>query len=125
MEDRFVTDGFLRENKECVFVFGDNTLRKGKGGAAKLRDHQNSYGFITKIYPDNRDNSFYRPNCYEEVFKSEIERLKIEATSNPDNIYMVSQLGAGLANRYKIWDKIIKPRIKIELKGFKNIEFLW
>ena len=38
-----MTKKFLDENPFSIFVFGDNTLRLGYGGAAILRDHPQSY----------------------------------------------------------------------------------
>ncbi|MFW6247319.1 MAG: hypothetical protein ACOC22_04075 [bacterium] len=62
--EEIITRKYLKENPEHIFVFGDNLLRKGYGGAAKLRDLPNTYGFITKKYPDNKDESFYTPDEY-------------------------------------------------------------
>jgi hypothetical protein len=55
-----VTQEFLDLEPDSYFVFGDNLERWGYGGAAKLRDHPNAIGFITKKFPDNRDSSFYK-----------------------------------------------------------------
>ena len=43
-----ITQKYLREHSNEIFVFGDNILRKGHGGAAALRNEPNTYGFITK-----------------------------------------------------------------------------
>ena len=116
---------YLKEHPNEVFVFGDNVERKGKKGAAILRDEPNSYGFITKRYPSNFDKAFYKPSNYKEVYKEEIKWLIKEITNNPNKIYLISQVGAGLANRYKIFEEIIKPNIKKDLKKFENVRFLW
>jgi len=42
-----ITAQYLKENPDHIFVFGDNTVRKGFGGAAKFRDFPNTYGFVT------------------------------------------------------------------------------
>jgi len=49
--DVFITESFLNENPNTIFVFGDNLKRIVCGGAAALRYHKQSYGFITKKYP--------------------------------------------------------------------------
>lgn len=46
--DFIVTKEFLDQNPNAVFIFGDNRRRLGYGGAASLRDHPQTYGFITK-----------------------------------------------------------------------------
>lgn len=72
---KIIDEKFLRDNPDHIFVFGDNRLRTGKGGAAKLRDEPNVYGFITKKFPNNQESSFYRPEEYQKVFEREIEKL--------------------------------------------------
>jgi hypothetical protein len=122
---KYVDATFLRANSDCVFVFGDNLDRRGKGGAAVLRDEPNTYGFITKKKPLNTDSAFYHPNEYEEVYKNEIEKFMHEALDNPDKGYLISKLGAGLANRFDIFEKIIEPNLKKDLDGLHNVAFLW
>ena len=117
---RYVTAEFLRENPNVVFVFGDNLIRKGKGGAAKLRDEPNTYGFITKKYPNNEDTSFYRPKEYWQVFVGELSNLHREILLHPDKTFLISKLGAGLANRYHIYEEVIKPELEI-FRGLKNV----
>jgi hypothetical protein len=67
-----VTKQFLDNNENAIFVFGDNQLHIGKGGAAILRDHPRAYGFITKKYPDNDLDAFYTASEYQEVFEREL-----------------------------------------------------
>jgi hypothetical protein len=118
-----ITEKFLRDNPNMVFVFGDNLLHVGKGGAAILRDEPNAYGFITKKYPNNNDASFYRPEEYEEVFEEELSILMISIINNPNKIYLITKLGAGLANRYHIYEKVIKPGLEV-LDAFENVRIL-
>ena len=117
---KYVTEKFLRNNPNVIFVFGDNTIRKGKGGAATLRDEPNTYGFITKKYPNNNDRSFYRPPEYADVFYAELLQLAKEIEKNPKKTYLISKLGAGLANRYKIYEVVIEPGLK-KLELFENV----
>ncbi len=117
---KYVTEKFLRDNPNVIFVFGDNLIRKGKGGAAILRDEPNTYGFITKKAPNNNDDSFYRPNEYLDVFYAELLQLAKEIEKNPEKTYLISKLGAGLANKYKIYEGLIEPCLK-KLELFKNV----
>jgi len=119
-----ITKEYLNNNPNYIFVFGDNTLRKGKGGAAKLRDEPNSYGFITKKYPNNQNNSFYKPEEYQYVFDIEFEKLKDLIIKNPNKKFLISKLGAGLANRYHIFEEIIEPQLQ-KLKKYLNVSFLY
>lgn len=122
--ERFLSAADLRARPNDIFVFGDNTLRVGKGGAAALRDEPNAYGFITKRVPTNADDSFYRCEDYQEVFEEELKKLTDQILSNPDKTFMISKLGAGLANRYQIFEGIIEPGLKTLLQ-YPNVEFLF
>jgi len=119
----YITAEYLQKNTDKVFVFGDNLIRKGIGGAAYLRRQPNTYGFITKRYPDNKDKSFYKPDEYLPVFENEMVRLIKEIEMHRDRTYLISKLGAGLANRYHIYEHIILPRIGV-LRRYENVKFL-
>lgn len=120
-----ITQEFLDENPDCYFIFGDNLIREGIGGAAKLRFHPHAVGFITKKYPDNNDNSFYRPEEYSSIFFEELKKLKTLIQRKPDKTFYISQLGGGLANKFYIWQKLIKHNIIRELGNFSNVIFCW
>lgn len=124
-ENFIVTKQFLDENPNAVFVFGDNLRRVGYGGAAVLRDHPQTYGFITKKNPDNRDESFYTPDNYRMDFLAYAVELQIFIEKNIDKTFYISQLGGGLANRYKIWENVIKPGLEKYFSCYNNVVFLW
>lgn len=121
----FITENFLEENPNAYFVFGDNLIRKGMGGAAALRHHPRAIGFITKKKPDNKDSSFYKPEEYQPIFLEEIKKLEITIEKHPEKIFYISQIGGGLANRYRIWEKVIKQNIVNKFKDFHNVVFCW
>ena len=124
-ENFIMSEDFLDKNKRAIFVFGDNTLRQGYGGAAALRDHPQTYGFITKKYPDNHDTSFYKPEDYNSIFFDELIKLRVLISDEPFKTFYVSQLGAGLANKYNIWEKVIKEGLEKNLQQYPNVVFLW
>ena len=84
----------------------------------------NTYGFITKIFPDSKDTSFFKPNWYFRIFEHGVFRLKILIESNPQKTFLISKLGSGLANKYGIWKKVVKPGIE-KIRDFSNVVFLW
>lgn len=122
--EQIITREYLRSNPNHIFVFGDNLLRVGRGGAAKLRDEPNTYGFITKKAPTYKDEDYYTPEEFEDVFLNELIKLQLLISATPNKTYLISKIGAGLANKYKIWDKIIEPNLKKQL-SFDNVKFLW
>ena len=125
IENLKVDKQYLDDNPHCVFVYGDNLIHKGHGGAAYLRDHPRAVGFVTKKYPDNRDSSFYKPEEYEQIFWACVKELKNRIARSPNTTFLISKLGAGLANRYGIWESIIKPNLANELVMFDNVVLLW
>jgi hypothetical protein len=120
-----ISQEFLDNNPDSYFIFGDNLIREGMGGAAILRYHPHAIGFITKKYPDNKDNSFYKPEEYSPVFFEELEKLKIIIQKRPDKKFYISQLGGGLANKYRIWQKLIRHNLVKSLENFDNVIFCW
>lgn len=120
-----ITQDFLDRVPNAYFIFGDNLERCGYGGAAALRDHPHAFGFITKKFPDNRDSSFYTPDEYQEVFFEELYKLVKTVERRPDKTFYISQLGAGLANRYKIWEKLIHHNLVLSLEKYDNVVFCW
>jgi len=120
-----LTHEFLDCNPSAYFVFGDNLERWGRGGAAKLRDHPHAIGFITKKFPDNKDESFYKPEEYSPVFFEELKKLKVIIEQRPGKTFYISQLGGGLANKFRIWQKLISHNLTKELEKFDNVIFCW
>jgi hypothetical protein len=120
-----ITYEFLDSNPTAYFIFGDNLIKKGYGGAAKLRDHPHALGFITKKFPDNDDSSFYRVDEYKHVFYEELHKLHTIIKKYPDRTFYISKLGEGLANRYNIWENLIQKNLLTFLKKFDNVVFCW
>lgn len=124
-QEKFITAEYLQNNTNVIFVFGDNTQRIGSGGAAILRYEPNTYGFITKKFPDYEDSSFYTVEEYREVFSKELQLLIDKIENEPDKTFLISKIGAGLANRYNIFEEVIYPQLKEALCYYDNVEFLW
>lgn len=120
-----ITEEFLNNNPEYIFVFGDNTQRQGLGGAAALRHHRQAVGFITKKTPGGEDKDYFTPENYIEVYLREISHLRKRIKDNKDKTYIITPLGAGLANRFKIFEQIIEPTIKSLLSDLNNVEYTW
>jgi len=116
---------FLDNNPTSYFVFGDNLQKRGKVEAAALRDHTHAIGFITKKFPDNEDGSFYRPEEYSSVFFEELKKLEAIIKRHPNKTFYISKLGAGLANKYRIWELLIHHNLVLTLEKYDNVIFCW
>lgn len=120
-----VTERYLDDHPNVIFVYGDNLLHQGRGGAAALRWHPQAYGFVTKRRPSLSERSYYRPDEYRPVFDQELARLRDEIQSHPDRIYLISKLGSGLANRYHIYDEIIGPVLQKLSQDYPNVHLVY
>jgi len=119
-----ITQEYLRDHPDHIFVFGDNMIGKGKKDAAIHRDEPNSYGFITKKRPSYDNNAYYKPKEYESVFKEEMRKLVRDIEVCPHLTFLISKLGAGLANKYGIYEKVIHDGLRV-LKKYPNVKFLF
>ena len=124
-KDIIITQKFLDSNPDSYFVFGDNIIREGMGGAASLRYHPHAIGFITKKFPDNQPESFYKPEEYSEVFFEELKKLKTIIEKRSEKKFYISQLGGGLANKFRIWERLIRHNLVRTLENFDNVIFCW
>ncbi len=120
-----ITAEWLDDNPDYVFVFGDNTIGEGMGGAAALRYHNQAIGFVTKRRPSDSDSDFYKVDEYIDRYIREVDRLRTTVKNYPNTIFLISKLGAGLANRFGIFEQIIEPTIKVLLSDLRNVKFLW
>lgn len=118
-----ITKEYLRANPNRIFVYGDNQLRKGKAGAAKLRDEPNTYGFITKRFPSMNDKAFYTKEKYRPIMMLELRKLVDLIEQNRDKDIFVSRVGSGLANKYGIYD-MIKPELENIAELYDNVILL-
>jgi len=119
--EHYITEKFLKNNPNVLFIFGDNTLGVGKGGAAQLRDCENAIGFITKKYPNNEDTSFYTVSNYYKMFAKELHMLVKLIESNLDKKIYITPLGSGLANKYHIFERMIRPSLLDLEKQYDNV----
>ena len=121
----WVTEEFLKEHEKDVwFIFGDNSCRTGKGGAAKLRDCPNAWGFITKRYPSYAETAYFNPDNYLLTFLEEQKRFIKFIEENQDRWILVTKLGSGLGNKFGIFDAMIGPWLET-LEKYENVILLY
>lgn len=125
LSNLIITDQFLNSHVTCRFIFGDNIIHKGFGGAAKLRNHPQAIGFITKKYPNNKIESFFTIDEYLPIFNQEKMKLEYLITSKSHLYFLISKLGSGLANKNHIFENIIEPWLLSLEHKFKNVSLLF
>ena len=123
-------------NPNKLYIFGDNDLRKGKGGQAIIRDCENAFGIPTKRKPSMEEDSFYDDsvfntpkeflsleiyNQYTELFESVCVDILYKMRGYEVVVLPADGLGTGLAQMDKkapkLWEwlnKILCIKLKIE-----------
>lgn len=89
-----------RNNPGCLFVFGDNDIKRGLGGQAVIRNEPNAIGIPTKKFPTNDPNAFYTDSEYlKNIEKIDTAVRELIVESNAYNIVYMPEngFGAGLA----------------------------
>ena len=119
-----ITEEFLTNHICCRFIFDDNTIHKGLGGAAKLRNHPFSIGFITKKYPNNNTDSFFTIDEYLPIFNREKNKLESLISYQSHLYFLISKLGSGLGNQNHIFENLIEPWL-LSLNKYKNVSLLF
>jgi len=56
---------------------------------------------------------------------TEVKQLKTQIEKNTEKWYLIPTLGNGLANKYNIWEKVIRDNIKLEFENYPNVYFLY
>jgi hypothetical protein len=65
IQQEWYTEKQIRENRNVLFLFGDNKTRQGRGGQAKVcRDEPNCIGVITKALAEHGDERCYLSDEY-------------------------------------------------------------
>ena len=87
-------------NPNKLYIFGDNSIFKGKGGQAQIRDCQNAFGIPTKRFPTMNDDAFMRdePKDYEYI-NTELKLLEkiMKGILYDTIVFPKDGLGTGLA----------------------------
>ena len=91
----------VNNNPKTLYVYGDNTQRRGYGGAAKeMRpmngDNSNSFGIASKKLPSLADNAFFTDNELEhnkQVIKEDTDKVVRELMTGKYNKVVIAPIG--------------------------------
>lgn len=120
-----ITEEYLNADPNAFFVYGDNLQRQGNSGSSILRGHPRSIGFVTRKAPQGVSGCTFKPHEYISQFFGSLKQLEEHVGKNPARTFYISKLGAGKANKYYIWELIIKPNLTTELGKYSNVIFCW
>ena len=86
----------FNEGSYEIFLFGDNLMRKGKGGQAVIRDEPNAVGIPTKNAPSRNDSAYFSDDNYEDNIRH-ISNAFISIPHYATVVMPKNGLGTGLA----------------------------
>ena len=116
------TNTEVKNNPDKIYIFGDNNLRRGKGGQAIIRDHENAFGISTKKHPGRNENDYFNDRQLKRNKKIiDFDISKIKKDGRPI-VFPKDGIGTGLA---KLKEKApetyayLKQRLLNEF-GFNN-----
>ena len=110
----------LKENPNKVYLFGDNLLRKGKGGQAIIRDEDNAFGIPTKKKPSTSDDAYFTDNEYDSNIKAINDAIN-KIPKDKDIVIPMDGLGTGLAKlKEKAPNTFGYLQSSLKELGFKN-----
>jgi len=95
---KWYTLELVKNNPECLFIFGDNLLGVGKGGQAIIRDEPNSYGIPTKKEPSLSNKAFFNDNEFEQNVSFIDNAINSMPSSYKVIVFPEDGLGTGLAD---------------------------
>lgn len=86
-----------KDNKNILFVFGDNEKHLGCGGQAIIRDLPCSYGISTKLAPSMDEGSFLSDTDPTHFFRfyEDIVGLVLRMVVNPELVVYFPENGLG------------------------------
>ncbi len=103
IRQKIITRNEVRRYRECIYVFGDNMLRRGLAGQAKeMRGEPNTIGIPTKRFPTNTYNAFFTNTDWDNALIRNaimfaISDIKSALYDNTDVIIPADGIGTGLA----------------------------
>jgi len=116
------SDSEVKANPDKIYVFGDNTDRKGTGGQATIRNNPNAFGIATKVHPTNNSDAFMSDKDLEsnkKVIDSDIQKI---LDQNKLLVFPKDGFGTGLAKlkeKAPQTYKYLKDKL-LEKFGFNN-----
>lgn len=117
-----MTAASVRKKPDCIFVFGDNLIKQGKGGQAVIRDEPNAFGVPTKRLPSRAQDAYFSDQNDEiEAVKAALRELYVLGKTHT-LVFPEDGLGTGLAKMKEKSPLAFKTMNEI-LKNHFNISF--
>lgn len=120
-----MSEEFLNSKPNIYYIFGDNTQKQGLDSDTSIRKHPRAISFVVRKAPKGVVNSCFQPEEYSKIFFDQLKQAATHITNNPQQIFYISRLGYGDANRHYIWERLVHHNLVSELGGYDNVVFCW
>lgn len=120
-----VDENLLNSDPNAFFVFGDDLQHQNTEETAALRHHPRAIGFVTKKAPSHIRGSIFTAEEYSKVFFKMLDQLTEHIVKNSSRTFYISALGHGKANKYRIWELIVRHNLEEALAELDNVVFCW
>jgi hypothetical protein len=103
IRQKHVTRQMLRDNRDTLYIFGDNMARAGFGGQAKeMRGEVNAVGVPTKMRPKRTEKAYFTDAHLDRqdviiALRLAFDRLEQHLRSGRNVVIPADGLGTGLA----------------------------
>ena len=104
----YMTPKILRQNRDKIYLFGDNLERKGYGGQAIIRDEPNAFGIATKKKHGKSESSYFTDKDYDKAKIVIDTDIKKALSAGKTIVIPTKGIGTGLALLNKRAPKIYK-----------------
>ena len=123
-----ISRSMLVNEADTLFVFGDNLLRKGRGGqAAEMRGEPNAVGVPTKKAPSNAESAFFTDKDFDEAvtaIEGDLKRIAGHLKAGGIVVWPSNGIGTGFADlprrAPKIWQYLEERRLNLEATAADN-----
>tara|TARA_R110000851_G_scaffold41082_12_gene103366 strand:- start:1929 stop:2402 length:474 start_codon:yes stop_codon:yes gene_type:complete len=124
---KFINRIDLQRNPQVMYLFGDNTLRRGMGGQAKeMRGEPNAVGVATKKLPSQMENSYFSDDHFNEYMLTmwiDLRPAYIRIVNDGTLIIPTDGLGTGLSKLPELAPRL-NAALLIMLKILSDIDEL-
>ena len=118
----YYTRETVTQTPNVLYVYGDNTWRRGTGGQAVIRGLPNTFGIATKMKPSQEEDSYFKDDETSlKYILNDIHKLDIICKSNNYDVVMFPSngLGTGLSAMPEKCPEAFKKMNEVLLKTFR------
>lgn len=103
---RIISNNDCKENRDKIFLYGDNLDGYGKAGQAIIRDNENAFGIATKVHPTLNNNAFMNDDLHYKLVRDLLKTIWKSHLNGKTIVVPEFRFGYGLSQIDKYAPKI-------------------